>query len=99
MNKGRGGKNRKNKGRGTQTGKGKGWRPQYGKGSKKGKMTANYVDTAYLADDYDYDYDYDCAYDADQTKSAELQNTRKPRIMQITKMKLSMLSPLKSRLS
>ena len=73
MSKGRGGKNRKGKGR-NQIGKGKSWRPQYGKGSKNGKMTTNYVDTAYLADDYDYDYDYDCAYYADETESAELQN-------------------------
>ena len=63
-------------------------------------MTANYVETAYLADDYDYDYDYDCAYYGDETEKAELQNNparpdsdeeiETPRITQITKMKLSM---------
>ena len=74
MSKGRGGKNRKGKGRGNQIGKGKGWRLQYSKRGKKGKMTANYVDTAYLADDYDYDYDYDCAYYAEEAESVELQN-------------------------
>ena len=72
-NKGRG-KNNKGKGRGNHNGKGKGWRPHNGKGNKKGKMTANYVETAYLADDYDYDYDYDCAYYGDETEKAELQN-------------------------
>ena len=37
-------------------------------------MTANYVDTAYLAEDYDYDYDYDCAYFGDEAEGDELQN-------------------------
>ena len=75
MSKGRGGKNRKGKGRGNQIGKGKSWRPQYSKGGKKSKMTANYVDTAYLAGDYAYDYcDYNYAYIAEETEYTELQN-------------------------